>query len=352
MVFITITNKHKENFVNLEEAKFQNHKQMHSINKFKSIFNPAQFQGWGKKKNYFEGWYFKIVNKEETKAFAFIPGISFDMDGNGHSFIQVLDGKAKTSDYFRFETNKFIASSKEFNLSIEGNSFSDKNLRLDLPSIKGKLFFDRNVPWPNPVFSPGIMGPYAFVPFMECYHGIVSMDHRISGCLEINNQKVDFTGGRGYIEKDWGKSFPEAYIWMQSNHFSQENISFKLSVAKIPWIGKSFNGFIAGIWIKDQLIQFTTYNRTKIKKLKISGKEVNIEMENKNYLLHVEANSDESVSLSSPVNGAMEGKIEESMNASLKITLYDKRNKKEVLNDTGRNASIEIAGEIKKLFFE
>ena len=31
--------------------------------------------------------------------------------------------------------------------------------------------------WPVKVTSPGAMGPYAFVPFMECYHGVVSMDH-------------------------------------------------------------------------------------------------------------------------------------------------------------------------------
>ena len=44
---------------------------------------------------------------------------------------------------------------------------------------------------------------------MECYHGIVSMDHTVNGLIEINNEKIDFSEGRGYIEKDWGRSFPQ-----------------------------------------------------------------------------------------------------------------------------------------------
>ncbi|MEZ4893124.1 MAG: tocopherol cyclase family protein [Saprospiraceae bacterium] len=37
--------------------------------------------------------------------------------------------------------------------------------------------------------------------------------------LTINGEELDFTGGKGYMEKDWGRSFPSAYFWMQTNHF-------------------------------------------------------------------------------------------------------------------------------------
>jgi succinate dehydrogenase/fumarate reductase flavoprotein subunit len=48
----------------------------------------------------------------------------------------------------------------------------------------------------------GTMGWYAFVPAMECYHGVLSFDHLLEGGLELNGQYIDYTGGRGYIEKD------------------------------------------------------------------------------------------------------------------------------------------------------
>ncbi len=53
-------------------------------------------------------------------------------------------------------------------------------------------------------------------PAMECYHGVVSMYHLLSGHLEINGDKVDFSGGKGYIEKDWGRSMPSDWIWIQA----------------------------------------------------------------------------------------------------------------------------------------
>src|SRR5450759_455337 len=108
-------------------------------NKICSIFNPDQFQGWIRKRNYFEGWYFKVVNEAETRAFAFIPGIAMDENGNGHAFIQVLDGKKRTAKYHQFELGSFIPSPEKFNISILNNHFSEQILQLDLPGLKGKL---------------------------------------------------------------------------------------------------------------------------------------------------------------------------------------------------------------------
>ena len=317
--------------------------------KINAFFNPEQFQGWGKKKNYFEGWYFKLISADEKNAFAFIPGIAMDKEGNQHSFIQVLDGKKQTSVYHKFSVRDFIAQPKKFAVAVGTNHFTEKNLLLNLPGISGSLNLGGNVPWPKPWYSPGIMGPFAFVPFMECYHGIVSMDHIISGMLKIDGNEIDFTNGRGYIEKDWGRSFPSAYFWMQSNHFSKAGISLKCSVAKIPWMRSSFVGFIAGVWLNDRLIRFTTYNQSKLRKSFADEKIVEIVLENKNYLLEILAIRDRATELASPINGFMNGRIEESMTSSISVMLTDKKDNKIILSDTGRNAGLEVAGNIQEI---
>lgn len=319
------------------------------LKKLNAFFNPEQFQGWGKKKNYFEGWYFKLISADEKNAFAFIPGIAMDEAGNQHAFIQVLDGKKQTSAYHKFTVNEFIPEHKKFAIAIANNHFSEKRLQLDLPNIKGSLNFSGNVPWPKHWYSPGIMGPFAFVPFMECYHGIVSMDHSIQGKLNINEEIIDFSNGRGYMEKDWGRSFPSAYFWMQSNHFSEVGISLKCSVAKIPWVRSSFVGFIAGVWLKDKLIRFTTYNHSKLRKSYADEKEVEIVLENKNYLLEILATRTGVTQLASPINGFMNGRIEESMTSSITVMLTDKKNNKILLSDTGNNAGLEVAGNIQEI---
>ena len=126
-----------------------------------------------------------------------------------------------------FKADEFKPTPKRHSLKIGKNYFSRDEISLDLPNIKGDLKFRNLSPWSNSFLSPGIMGPYSFIPFMECYHGIVSMDHDILGSLKYNNEDISFKKGKGYMEKDWGHSFPKAYIWMQSNHFSKPDISLK-----------------------------------------------------------------------------------------------------------------------------
>lgn len=313
------------------------------------IFNPEEFQGRGRKHSYFEGWYFKVLTSAETKAYAFIPGIAMDTAGNKQAFVQVLDGKKHAAHYFTFDSNSFTAASGRFEIAVEENQFSKDSINLHLPGIQGCLTFKNRIPWPSHWYSPGIMGPFTFVPFMECYHDILSMDHTVFGQLKIDGEIIDFDNGRGYIEKDWGRSFPNAYVWMQSNHFSTPGVSIKASVAKIPWMGKSFVGFIAGVWLHDRLIRFTTYNNASLRKLTIGKNEIELVLENKNYQLYVVAVRDTATSLASPIRGLMEGRIEESMSSIIEVSITDRKTGHEIFRDSGRNAGLEVAGSINEI---
>jgi tocopherol cyclase len=319
------------------------------IPRLRALFNPDQFQGEGKTKRYFEGWYFKVVNHDQSVAYAIIPGVAMDEEGHKQAFIQVLDGKKQTAHYHKFDFESFISSQKTFSISIGKNSFSANHLELDLPGISGRLEFTNLASWPKPWYSPGIMGPFAFVPFMECYHGILSMDHSVEGTLKVEDRNLDFTNGRGYTEKDWGRSFPSAYVWMQSNHFSLPGISVKVSVARIPWVRNSFTGFIAGVWLHDRLIRFTTYNKTSLLKLDIDPLIVEAILENPEYRLAIIAYRESATGLASPIQGMMDGRIEESMTSRLEINLTDRRTGKIILNDTGYNTGLEVAGKISEI---
>tara|TARA_Y100000768_G_C23876539_1_gene633086 strand:- start:448 stop:1011 length:564 start_codon:yes stop_codon:yes gene_type:complete len=179
---------------------------------------------------------------------------------------------------------------------------------------------------------------------MECYHGILSMDHSIAGELFIKGKKVDFRGGRGYTEKDWGHSFPIGYVWIQSNHFGEPKISFKCSIAKIPLKMFSFNGFIAGLWIKNKLIEFTTYNFSKVKKCKINDKQVDIKIENPKHILKILVYRSKTATLAAPIQGFMDAKIDESMTSKIEVKLYNKKTNKVLFEDIGKNAGCEVAG--------
>ena len=314
------------------------------FNRLKAVWNPELYHGWGKKNKFFEGWYYKIVSKDQDYAFALIPGIAMDENGLKQAFIQILDGKKLKSNYIKFSFDEFKPNPIIHDIKIGNNRFKLNSIELNLPEIKGKLIFRDIVPWSKSFFSPGIMGPFSFLPFMECYHGILSMNHSIYGELTINKKKINFDSGRGYIEKDWGHSFPLGYVWMQSNHFSKSKISFKLSVAKIPMKGFSFIGFIAGVWVNSELIEFTTYNFSNLKKCSINKEEVLIEMDNNKYKLIAKAIRSKSTKLAAPIQGFMDSRIEESMNSKINLVLIDKKNNKSIIDDIGSSSCIEVAG--------
>ena len=196
------------------------------------------------------------------------------------------------------------------------------------------------VTWHGSLTSPGIMGWYSFVPFMQCYHGLVSINHELTGQLELNGTSIDFTGGKGYIEKDWGSSFPKSWIWTQCNHFDSESLSVMASVAHIPWLSSSFIGFLALVWDGEKIKIFTTYTGARMK-AKMQEEQVLLSFRDRQSRLEIKAKMAPGVNLVSPVVGEMVGKINESLQAGHEIE-YQKETG-EILRARGQNAGLEVA---------
>ena len=308
------------------------------------------YHGHGKKPPFFEGWYYKLVNADETQRYAVIPGVQLGKDG--HAFVQVLDGRNLTSNYYRFALGEFWASDHEFEVRIADNRFTRNGIELNISQeggqIKGSLEFDDPIEWPVSWRSPGIMGWYAWAPFMETYHGVLSFDHAIKGRLEIDGQGVDFDGGRGYIEKDWGKSFPQAWIWFQSNHFESPGTSLTASAAIIPWLNSSFRGFIVGLWLDGKLYRFATYSKAKIEKFSITDDRADLVISDAEYILEMTAVREHGGLLRGPTQVDMGMRVAETLGAEVQVSLRTK-NGKEVFSGLGRHGGLEIQGDIERL---
>jgi hypothetical protein len=187
------------------------------------------------------------------------------------------------------------------------------------------------------------MGPFSFIPSMECYHGIVNINHRISGVLNINGLEIDMTNGEGYIEKDWGRSFPKSWIWLQANHFEGAKGSFMFSIARIPWLGKSFTGFLSFIKTEEGFYKFATYNRSKLKRIKFMGNTLVVSLENSKEMLDFTARYAKGSILRAPKNGLMQREIEETITADVTLRLYNSKNRT-IFEGSSKWAGMEIAG--------
>lgn len=314
---------------------------------WRGIRNPAMYHGQYQQRRYFEGWYYKLVDPAGERPLAVIPGMAFDEAGESHAFIQVMDGAAHQAAYHRFDAAEFEASDREFRVRIGSNRFGPEGLQLDLPDLQGEIRLSGLQPWPWRPWAPGIMGWYAYVPFMQCYHGVVSLTHRLDGELRRGGAAWAYTGGKGYLEKDWGRSFPSSWVWMQSNHFEEPALSLTASVAKIPWLGSSFTGFIAGLWWKGQLYRFTTYTGARLTQLGVEGQDVRLTFRGLRYRLEIEAQQAPGAELRSPVQGLMQGRVNESLQARIGIRLYE--GSRLLLSGTGLHAGLEVAGSVEEL---
>jgi tocopherol cyclase len=312
------------------------------------IYKPEIFQGNLQKKKYFEGWYFKHVSNDLKHVWSFIPGISLS-EKDPHCFIQIINGITGKTEYISYPLESFSWDKNNVYLKIDGSVFTDKyiDLKINKESIKveGHIDFKNSLKYPKTLLSPGIMGWYSFVPYMECKHGIVSADHELIGNITSNGENVDFTGGKGYIEKDWGTSFPEAWIWIQSNNFSDRNTSFTFSVAKIPWRGKFFIGFLSFLHYKNKFLLYSTYNNSVISDIRHSEKSLNLILKNKTTTLKIEVHKSIFGELMAPVSGDMSRRIKESIDSEVNLNLYDKGNNL-IYSDTGKRAGLEVIDKI------
>ncbi len=316
---------------------------------FKKVKETIRFQGNLKKKNYFEGWYYKFVTKDLKHSLALIPGISLNKI-DPHAFIQVFISSNLNEDnqletrYCRFKLDDFYTNNNPFRLQIANNLFCLETINLDIKETGTDLLGELEIHDISPInksfLQPSIMGFFDYLAFLECYHGVVSMSHNISGKVKFNDIEIDFTEGKGYIEKDWGKSFPKEYVWMQSNNFANPTTSLMFSHAIVPLLGLSFKGLIANLHYNDKEYRFATYNGSKIISTKIYENKVHYRLKRKKYILEIEATSKKTIALASPVNGVMNNTIKEGLSGEIHLKLFF--NNKLIYEDFGTNAGLEI----------
>lgn len=207
--------------------------------------------------NRFCGWYFRCQSKTDT--IALIPAMH-TTDGKRSGSLQII--RDTGSHLVSFSEEDIRVSTNHPRAVLGTNVFREHEIRLDVNTqaltVKGELRFGPLTPIRYP-----IMGPFRYVPCMECRHNVVSMRHRVSGNLRINGTDYCFQNNIGYIEGDCGRSFPQHYVWTQC--FFEEG-SLMLSVAEIPLWPICFTGIIGIVHLRGKEYRLATYLGAKVEK--------------------------------------------------------------------------------------
>lgn len=249
-------------------------------------------------KEYFCGWYFKLQGE---KTLAFIPAFH-KSKANSSCSIQIITDNGSWNTIFQFE--QFIKQKDSFMIDINENHFGFDGIKLNIQteniSIKGTVSFGQF----NPI-KYDIMGPFKYIPLMQCRHSVVSMLHSISGNIEINGEVYTFDNDFGYIEGDRGYSFPSVYLWTQCLYKTN---SVMLSVADIPFGLFHFTGIIGVLLIDGKEYRIATYLGAKAVKIE-NGEAI---IKQKNQKLSVKLLEKHAHPLLAPVSGDMVRTIRES----------------------------------------
>ena len=294
----------------------------------------SSFHGERRRRAYFEGWYLKQQNGTDTVAF--IPAFHVDAHGQRSASLQIV---TDTDVYnIPFPIQAFSAAHDRFLVWLGDCVFSSRGCKLSYKgaqlSVTGVLRYGALVP---PAYD--IMGPFRFVPFMQCRHSVYSFSHRVDGALNINGRQIEFYGGTGYMEGDRGTSFPRAYLWTQCNW---EGNCVMLSVADIPFYGGGFTGCIGSIWFVGREYRLATYRGVKL--LHISETAALVRQGGLTLLVKQQGKGHAAHPLCAPQNGSMLRTVHESPSCTVRYrcTLYGR-----VLFDfVSEQASFETSGRI------
>lgn len=268
---------------------------------------------------YFEGWFFRI--SADGFNMSLIPSIS-SCDGEKKAFIQInSDHSSKTLeyDYSEFYADDYVARIGNNEFSTDGIRFSGEDWFIDVR-------FGVNMP-----LNEDIMGCFKYG--TPCKHKIISMRHAIEGVVKYKGKEYDLNNAVGYIEKDWGKSFPKSYCWIQCNHLDiGTDCAFFFSVAKLSipiW------GVICSFIVGGKEYRFATYNLSRIKKL--SHGEIILQKGELRLIINfAEGDSKE---LIAPSRGKMQIPIKEDLSGTIRLRLYE--NDRLLYDTKGVNAGIE-----------
>ena len=248
-------------------------------------------------KDYFYGWYLKCQSKDTTLAL--IPAMH-ECSGKRTASLQIITEDGAWN--INLPGNSF--KRKKCNIYLGNNRFGKYGVRVYMDTadvrIKGRLDFGPITP-----IKYDIMGPFAFIPFMECRHYVMSMRHTVNGRMKINGNDYVFENAVGYWEGDSGVSFPKEYLWTQ---VAFNGGSLMLSVADIPFGLFNFTGIIGVINYNNKEYRFATYLGAKA--VEIKDKRVRI----RQGAMEFEAGilEDSSRALNAPVGGSMIRTIHES----------------------------------------
>lgn len=310
------------------------------INNTSSALKHNNFHFLHKNGPSFEGFYFKTALVDGT-TLVIICGFA-KSKVKSHAFIQVSSQLSKTF-YFEYPLSSLKTSKETFNFSVGKNTFTQQGIDIKEEDCEINLSFSNFELWNRSFFNPSIMGALTFVPFVECKHDIISPYLEVNGEAKLKSKTLKFQDNSGYIDKNWGTSFPKDYFWGHISSFKNPTVSVQFAKAKPKWLLWKIPVHIGFLRMNGEIHLFKSWKKGKIKLINVGQEQIHLQ--NNQYKIELKFDKGYPLNLRAPLNGKLDYTILERAGIATSVTIYKKTNKDEfeiLLSETVNNATLEI----------
>jgi tocopherol cyclase len=239
--------------------------------------------------DFFEGWYFRVTLPKVRESFAFMYSIEDPLGESNRSggAAQILGIESqhiicKFPDVRKFwaaknhldlghwgETNLAISpqslSITEFDREIiEGYQVTATRHQGALPAQACRWCY-HTVPvygWGQPQqLQQATAGLLSYLPIFEPGWQILMAHGLATGWIEWQGERYEFINAPAYSEKNWGRSFPEQWFWVNCNSFDGM-VGLAITAGggrrKVLWATEEVG--MVGIHYRDRFYEFAPWN--------------------------------------------------------------------------------------------
>lgn len=278
---------------------------------------PSNLRGFMNRPSYFEGWFQKIYAVEHRASVLIIYGYATQNPPERFGFIQILLPNERPLLYY-FPKHEVDLDLTNHVVRMGNNLLSTQEITIASEVLQMNLRLSVK----HPVQSlKNTMGYTYYIPNLPCYHAVVNPAHWVSGDIQFNGNSIELTNERGYLEKNWGTSFPQDYLWLHALDPSDSGVSLLFSCASMHWMGRTFRKHVGHIRYKGIEMDLRELKQVTIRCVKESSLSYSITLSSKTISLRIEVVSVRQVTFKGPDQGQMSRDIIHHADANMLVTI-------------------------------
>jgi hypothetical protein len=156
----------------------------------------------------------------------------------------------------------------------------------------------------------------------------------VSGEIKQKNERFIIKNELGYLEKNWGTSFPETYYWLHAVDPNDPQVSILFSRAEIEWIGKKFIRHLGHLRFDEKEVDIRSLKNVTVSILSSCKDKHEIRIASKTLQMEISITHNNNVRFKGPFNGKLSRDIIHFPDSIIQIRLSE-NNKTRMLQLVG-----------------